>query len=144
MNHKQLRNLAESYGATPTDSRDPDNKVVLQMTLAELRNFAENYRMGIIQHSDELVSRTPSEKAAYQEGVKDGKMYAVRDGLKREDVGLIADAIPPTTEFHGMVVCHKYIPNATQDFIPAKFYREREWGDEYSKVQVYTIKKDQQ
>jgi hypothetical protein len=42
----------------------------------------------VIQHSDELVSRTPSEKAAYLEGVTDGKMYAVRDGLTREDVGL--------------------------------------------------------
>lgn len=41
-----------------------------------------------IQHSDELVSRTPREKAAYLEGVKDGKMYAVRDSLTREDVGL--------------------------------------------------------
>jgi hypothetical protein len=42
----------------------------------------------VIQHSDELVSRTPSEKAAYLEGVAHGKMYAVRDGLTREDVGL--------------------------------------------------------
>jgi hypothetical protein len=34
-----------------------------------------------IQYSDELTPRTAGEKAAYREGVKDGKMYAVRDGL---------------------------------------------------------------
>jgi hypothetical protein len=31
--------------------------------------------------SDELMPRTPAEKKAYLEGVRDGKMYAVRDGL---------------------------------------------------------------
>ena len=31
--------------------------------------------------SDELRPRTPTEKKAYLEGVRDGKMYAVRDGL---------------------------------------------------------------
>jgi hypothetical protein len=31
--------------------------------------------------SDELKPRTPAEKKAYLEGVDDGKMYAVRDGL---------------------------------------------------------------
>jgi hypothetical protein len=37
---KEIRALAESFGATPTDTRDPENKVVMQMTLNELAKFA--------------------------------------------------------------------------------------------------------
>jgi hypothetical protein len=40
---------------------------------------------------------------------------------------------------YGVVVCHKRIPNAKQDFIAARFYRENDWGDDYSKVPVYAI-----
>lgn len=34
---------------------------------------------GCVQHSDELIARTPGEKAAYLEGVEEGKMRAKRD-----------------------------------------------------------------
>lgn len=40
LTRKELRRLAESVGATPTESCDPNSKVVLQMTLAELDKFS--------------------------------------------------------------------------------------------------------
>jgi hypothetical protein len=40
---KELRRLAESLGASPTESCDPDSKVVMQMTLAEMEKFAEYF-----------------------------------------------------------------------------------------------------
>lgn len=40
---KELRSLAESFGATPTEARDPDGKVVLQFRLRELQKFAEHF-----------------------------------------------------------------------------------------------------
>jgi hypothetical protein len=45
---------------------------------------------------------------------------------------------PPEQEPYGVIICHKGIPNATQDFIPMQFYKNFKWGDEYSKVPVYT------
>lgn len=58
-----------------------------------LKTLADAYRSMVIteapiQHSDELTQRTESEKAAYLEGVKEGRMQAVRDKLTRADVGL--------------------------------------------------------
>lgn len=40
-------------------------------------------------------------------------------------------------EPYGYVVCHKGIPNAIQEFIPADFYRESDW-EGYSVVPVFT------
>lgn len=43
----------------------------------------------------------------------------------------------PELELTGVLVCHKRIPNALQEFVPIRFYREEDWGPEYSKVQVF-------
>jgi hypothetical protein len=45
---------------------------------------------------------------------------------------------PPEQEPYGVLVAHKNIPNAVQEFVPIQFYRNHKFGDDYSKVPVYT------
>jgi hypothetical protein len=45
---------------------------------------------------------------------------------------------PPEQEPYGVLVAHTKIPNAVQEFVPIQFYRNHQFGDEYSKVTVYT------
>lgn len=46
---------------------------------------------------------------------------------------------PLEQEPYGVIVCHKHVPNATQDFIPFQVYKNfGGWEEDYCKVPVYT------
>lgn len=53
-----------------------------------------------IQHSDELVARTPGEKAAYLEGVEEGKLQAKRDAAESAGMSIEQMEIQDYAEQH--------------------------------------------
>jgi hypothetical protein len=65
--------------------------------------IGDNGASGYIQYSDELMPRTPGEKAAFLEGIEEGRMRAVRDAqpaesarveLTGEEIDAVWDSIP--------------------------------------------------
>lgn len=78
---KELRQLAESFGATPTDARDKNSNVVMQMTLAELEKFARHFATG--ENPSKALLAAIDRKAA--SGLEDDNNFASR-GLYLKDI----------------------------------------------------------
>src|ERR1700756_3159877 len=87
MRLKELRALAESCGATPTDSRDPNAKVVMQMTLAELEKFAQNFIPKITKDAAKLTEEI---KALVREKPTALNAYGLKSWEKIERMMVVA------------------------------------------------------
>jgi hypothetical protein len=85
----------------------------------------------------QLYERSPVEEAV-AEDVGVVQNYCAWPTCRGE---CMLDSRPQATqtkrEPYGVLVAHKKIPNAVQEFIPMKFYGNHKWSDDYSKVTVY-------
>lgn len=81
--------------------------------------------------SDALAAETPAPTEVVQN-------YCAWPTCRGE---CVLDSRPQATqtkrEPYGVLVAHKKIPNAVQEFIPMKFYGNHKLSDDYSKVTVY-------
>lgn len=159
---------AFSAVSSPAQSGDPDAAPDKTFALLLMEAAAKSGDEGAIKLAAQLAGAGPCEKCGFvnyhcrcmtNDASEDREAFeaaAVKLGMHdltrmgeeylRDPVNIcwliwqVCAAAQPSMKFHGVIICHKHRPNATQEFIQAQFYREIDWGDDYSKVKVYAEK----